>query len=468
MRKKTLRTILTGLILLVLFWGIHYLWSSLPVITGYAAKIASSSICLSGRSLAGIESQELGGFPLNLARVEWHPEDSTVTATVFGMARQKAIYRKGLGCTLVNGLTEEAIRSQHFLLAQVPAMNQDTIPWPDGDLLPDSLPAGIHFPELHQAVQYAFTEQDAKKPWRTRAVIVLYDGRLVAEQYAPGFDRHTPLLSWSMAKTITGTLTGILVGQGKLDTHQKAPVPEWQKVQDGREQITLEEILQQTTGLAFEEDYTKASSATNMLFREGDLGAYAAGLPLREKPGTRFYYSSGNSNILSRLIRHTVGDSAYHAFPAKALFYKIGMFSAVMEPDASGTFVGSSYVYANARDWARLGLLYAQNGNWHGEQILPENWVAAATRPAPVAPQGEYGYQIWLNAGARNNPLKRKYPSLPTDLYYADGYEGQSVFVIPGRKLVVVRLGQTAGDWFDVPGFLTGILQALPSLGDRQ
>lgn len=463
MRFSRIKKVLFAIVLIGLIWGTRYAWTSLPVITGYAAKIACSSICVSGRALPGIESQELGSFPLNLARVSWHPEDSSVSASVFGMATQKAIYRHGLGCTLINDLTEEQIRNQHFNLAPLPGVNQDTIPWPDGDLLPADLPAGIDSIGLHRAVQYAFAEQDAKRPWRTRAVVVVYDGKLVAEQYAPGFDRHTPLLSWSMAKTITGTLTGILVKEGKLNVHAKAPVPEWQNQNDGRGQITLEEILQQTTGLDFDEDYTKASSATNMLFRRGDMGAFTAGLPLREKPGSRFYYSSGNSNILSRIIRHTLGDSAYHAFPAKALFYKIGMLSAVLEPDASGTFVGSSYAYANARDWARLGLLYAQNGSWQGTQILSPEWVSAATRPSKVAPQGEYGYQIWLNAGAPGNASNRKFPSLPPDLYYADGYEGQSVFVIPSRKLVVVRLGQTAGNWFDVPGFLTGILSSLPN-----
>lgn len=463
MNVSRIKKVLFAVVLIGLIWGIRYAWTSFPVITGYAAKIACSSICISGRTLPSIESQELGSFPLNLARVSWHPEDSSVTASVFGMATQKAIYRQGLGCTLINDLTEAQIRHQHFTLAPVPAVNQDTIPWPDGDLLPAGLPAGIDSMALHRAIQYAFAEKNEKKPWRTRAVVVVYDGKLVAEQYAPGFDRHTPLLSWSMAKTITGTLTGILVGQGKLDVHQKAPFPEWGNQKDGREQITLEEILQQTSGLDFDEDYTKASSATNMLFKRGDMGAFAASLPLREKPGTRFYYSSGNSNILSRIIRHTLGDSAYHAFPAKALFYKIGMLSAVLEPDASGTFVGSSYAYANARDWARLGLLCAQNGNWHGTSVLSPDWVTAATRPSTVAPKGEYGYQIWLNTGAPGNASNRKFPGLPPDLYYADGYEGQSVFVMPSRKLVVVRLGQTAGDWFDVTGFLTGILHSLPN-----
>jgi CubicO group peptidase (beta-lactamase class C family) len=170
----------------------------------------------------------------------------------------------------------------------------------------------------------------------------LYDGQLVAEKYAPGFDRHTRLLSWSMAKTVTSALVGILVRQGKLIVDEPAPVPQWKGVKDGREKITLKHLLQQTSGLAFDEDYSKASNATNMLFREADMGAYTASLPLREEPGSRFYYSSGNTNILSGIIRRTVGDSLYYAFPQTELFFKTGIYSAVLEPDPAGNFVGSS------------------------------------------------------------------------------------------------------------------------------
>ena len=134
----------------------------------------------------------------------------------------------------------------------------------------------------------------------------------------------------------------------------------------------------------------------------------------------------------------------------------------LLEADASGTFVGSSYMFANARDWARFGLLYANDGMWKGQRILPEGWVSASIKPASAAPQGEYGYQFWLNAGQPGNPANRKFPSLPPDMFYADGYEGQYVFIIPSKKLVVVRLGQTPGPWFDINAFLQGIIESLP------
>ena len=459
---QLVKRILLISLFVLLAYGIRHLYTSFPIITGYSAKMACSCMYLSGRELQDIQREELGTFPLKLATVTLNKEDSSVTASVFGTARQKAIFRNGLGCTLVNELPEAAIRKQPVYLPVLPAVNQDSIDWPMGDRIPASLPGEPDNKKLQEAIQYAFDEKDTGHLWRTRAVIVLLDGKLVGEQYAPGYDRHTRQLSWSMAKSITSSLTGILVGQGKLQLQEPAPVPEWRGVKDGREKITLEHILHQATGLDFEENYAKSTNATNMLFRKADMGAYTAALPIEDTPGSKFYYTSGNTNILSRIIRQTVGEKDYQAFPASALFYKIGMFSAIMEPDASGTFVGSSYVFANARDWARFGLLYANDGVWNNERILPQNWVKQTATPVSVAPQGEYGYQFWLNAGALGHPDNRRFTELPADMFYADGYEGQFVFVIPSKKIVVVRLGQTAGDSFDVSGFLSRIIAATP------
>lgn len=447
----------------VLAYGVRYAWQAFPIISGYSAKMVCSCVYLSGRTVGSVEAEELGNYPLSLAGVRLNREDSSVTATVFGMAKQKAIFRTGLGCTLINELSEEEVRNQPVKPAWVPAINPDTVAWPMGDLLPDSFPAGIDRQRLHDAVQYAFTEQDQEKKWRTRAVVVLYDGQLVEEKYAPGFDRHTRLLSWSMAKSVTSALVGILVKQGKLDVKSPAAVPAWRSVKDGREQITLENLLQQTSGLAFEENYSKATDATNMLFRKADMGRYTAEHGLKDKPGSVFYYSSGNTNIISGIIRRTVGEDAYQAFPAEALFHKTGMYSAVMEPDAAGNFVGSSYMFASARDWARFGLLYAQDGNWNNERILPEGWVQKSSTPVSVAPKGEYGYQFWLNAGNPAGSANRTFPALPADMIYLSGHESQMVMIFPSRKLVVVRLGQTAGsNWFDTEGFMTRVLAAFP------
>jgi CubicO group peptidase (beta-lactamase class C family) len=267
-------------------------------------------------------------------------------------------------------------------------------------------------------------------------------------------------LGWSMAKSITSALIGMLVRDGRLRVDAPAPVPEWSKPDDPRHAITLIDLLQQCSGLQFEENYLKSSDATKMLFERADMGAYTAAHPLKQPPGTLWYYSSGNSNIVSRIIRQTVGEEKYHAFPYERLFYPTGMYSAILEPDASGTFVGSSYMYATARDWARFGLLYLGDGVFNGVRLLPEGWVRKSTTPAPAAPRGQYGYQFWLNAGTKDDPSDRTYPHAPPDLFCADGFEGQNVFIIPSRQLVVVRLGLTKGK-FNADRFLGDVLDAL-------
>ncbi|MFT4023766.1 MAG: serine hydrolase [Flavihumibacter sp.] len=449
--RRILLLLLLGLFLLV----IRYAWAAVPVITGYSAKMACSCHFLAGRSIESISAEELGSGPLHLASVTANDADSSVTATVLGLARRKAIYRRGLGCTLVTGITETDIRKQPLPVFK--PLPPDSGWWPNGDRLPDTIPAVLDKQKLDAAISKAFIDRDPEKPVRTRAVLVVYDQQLVGEKYGDGYSASMPLLSWSMAKSITSALVGILVKDGRLDISAPAPVAAWRSVTDGREHISLKNLLQQSSGLDFEEKYTKPTDATNMLYREADMAGFTAAHSLREAPGTRFYYSSGNSNIISGIIRQTVGDSSYYSFPQERLFHPIGIRSMVLEPDAGGTFVGSSYAFATARDWARFGLLYLNNGYWNGKQLLPEGWVKETVTPNPVAPMGEYGYQFWLNAG-------RRFPELPADMFYADGYEGQFVVVIPSRKLVLVRLGQTGNDQFDFPAFVKNILDALPPL----
>jgi len=458
--KRAVKRVFIIALLAVIAYGIHYAWASFPVISSYGAKNLCSCIFVAGRDEKDVKQQELGDFPLSIGTYKIDYKDSSVTGTVFGFASHKAIFRKGLGCTIVNDFSEKEIRAQHFILASAPSINTDSIPWPSGDLIrEDSSSNGVNKQQLQQVMQKAFEENDPKKISGTRAVIVLYDGKLVAEKYAPGYDVHSKMLGWSMAKSITAALIGILVKDGKLKVETSAPVPEWQKESDPRHAITLEQLLQQTSGLDFEEDYSKASEATNMLFKNGDMAAFTARRQLRYTPGTAFNYSSGNSNILSRIIRQTVGEAAYHSFPARALFYKIGMNSALLEPDASGTFIGSSFVYATARDWARFGLLYYNNGVWNGQQILPEGWVKKTSLPSAADSQKHYGYQFWLNGFDKKNMSKRLYPDVPADMYFADGYGGQQVYIIPSKKLVVVRLGLHG---FDENTLLKNIIACMP------
>ena len=313
------------------------------------------------------------------------------------MAKKKAIYRKGTGCTLINDIAENELRAQAFSIPAPPLLSTDLIPWPYGDKTADTIPSAIDKNKLEAAVDKVFTEPYPGKKQRTRAVVVVYNGQLIAEKYAPGFNKNTKMYGWSMAKSFTAALIGTLVKQGKLHVMQPAAVPEWSDPKDPRHAITLENLLQQTSGLDFMEDYSKASDVTNMLYKTGDMGAFAANHSLAHTPGSVFNYSSGNSNILSRIIRQTVGEKDYAAYPANALFYKIGMYNTLLEPDASGTYVGSSYINATTRDFARFGLLYYNDGVWNGERILPEGWVKQTVTSPAANKLKNYGYQFWLN-----------------------------------------------------------------------
>jgi CubicO group peptidase (beta-lactamase class C family) len=460
-KKKTGKRILLLLILAGLGYGVYFCSITLPIMSGYGAKNMCSAVFVAGRNEQQIRNQELNFSPMSLATFKVDYTDSSVTGSVFGFAKCKAIYRKGLGATLVSELSEQQIRDQHFVLAHVPAINQDTVAWPMGNKVDDSFPEAVNKAQLLQAIDNIFKEADTAKPIRTRAVVVVYDGKLIAEEYAPGFTKDTKLLGWSMTKSITSALIGLLVKAGKLNIDNPAPVPEWESTDDPRHAITIKDLLQQSSGLKFLEDYSKSSDGTNMLFKKADMGAYTASRPLKDIPGSVFYYSSGNTNILSRIIRQTVGEKAYHAFPYDSLFYKLGMYSVVLEPDASGTFVGSSYMYANARDWARFGLLYLNKGMYNNKRILSEDWIQQSVTPATSSITGEYGFQFWLNAGPKNNPAERAFPHAPTDLFYADGFEKQRVYIIPSKKLVVVRLGLTKYNNFKEDAFLAAILGAV-------
>ena len=268
-----------------------------------------------------------------------------------------------------------------------------------------------------------------------------------------------------MSKSVTNALVGVLVKKGNLDIHQPAPVPEWQNSDDPRRRITLDQLLRMSSGLEFNEAYAPFSDAVSMFYDSYDFAAYAVQKPLEAEPDTKFNYSSGTANIIARIVRRAAEEEYrnYYTFIHRELFDKIGMHSVVFEPDPSGTFVGSSYVFATARDWARFGLLYLQDGVWEGERLFPEGWVSYTTTPTRKAPLGEYGALFWLNAGSASNPASRRWPSIPIDAYWANGFQDQRVIIIPSRKLVLVRLGNSSSNdaWHDEK-FISEVLAALP------
>jgi CubicO group peptidase (beta-lactamase class C family) len=249
-----------------------------------------------------------------------------------------------------------------------------------------------------------------------------------------------------MTKGITNALIGVLVGQGRLNVYQPAPVEAWQG--DDRSRITIADLMHMKSGLNWWEFYGGPGDATGMLFKQKDMGEFAMKSTLRHPPGTVFNYSSGTANILSSLIRRTMGDREYYRFPYEQLFFRIGMYSAVLEPDAGGTFVGSSYCYATARDWARLGILYLQDGVCQGQRILPEGWVDF-TRAGD-----SYGALWWLNRDLHH-------PRLPPDTYSCEGYEGQYLWVIPSKQLVLVRLAAEHGNRLNPDEFVPSVVAAL-------
>jgi CubicO group peptidase (beta-lactamase class C family) len=451
---------LIAIFLVSFTYGVYYAWQTFPVMSGYAAKKMCSCVMLAGRDPSDVSKNELGRFPLSLSSAEANYSDSSASASVLGMATRKAIYRKGLGCSLLVESTEDEFRNQKVALATRPRVNQDSIAWPTGNLLSDSVPRGVAMNTINSWIDSAFAEPGPDKLRKTRAVVIVYDGKLIAERYAPPFDEKSLHTGWSMAKSVTNALIGILVKDGKLDLHAPAPIDTWKN--DNRKKITLNHLMQANSGLEWKEDYRAFDGVNQMLFKKKDMGKFAAESKSATEPGVKFYYSSGTTNILSHIVRETVGDNEYYKFPYEKLFYRIGMLNTTLEPDAGGTFVGSSYCFAPARDWARFGLLYLQDGVWEGERILPTGWVKYTTTPANGALQGQYGAQFWLNAGAPANAADRIYPSVPTDLFWAEGYEGQNVFILPSKKLVVVRLGLTQGDVLDDDKFLAGIIAALP------
>jgi CubicO group peptidase (beta-lactamase class C family) len=261
---------------------------------------------------------------------------------------------------------------------------------------------------------------------------------VVFERYGPGVDAGTTLISWSTAKSVTHALVGIAVRDGLLELDAPAPVPEW--AGDERRRITLRDLLTMRSGLRFVEDYVDDSTShcLDMLFGAGrdDVAGYAAALPLDHEPGTCFNYSSGTTNIVSRIVGQAVGggEDGMRRFMEDELFAPLGMSSAAPRFDAAGTFVGSSFLYCTARDYARFGLLYLDDGVWEGRRILPDGWVDFARTAVPV-PDGEefgYGAHWWLWDG-------QGFPGT----FAAHGYEGQYIVVCPSQRRVVVRLGKT-------------------------
>ncbi|MBS1666665.1 MAG: serine hydrolase [Bacteroidetes bacterium] len=457
--KKTLKYFF----LVVLICFLVFVWKFLPIISGHVAKEMCSDIFISGRTPDDIAQHETGIFLYNLASYTVNMEDSSVSASVLGFAKRKAIYRKGLGATLINGISETELRNQHIDVTSAFSFNQDTINFPQGNRVNDTINAGVDKEQINAAIKDAFNEPYNKQQRQTRTVVIVYDGQIIGEKYANGYSVNSKQLSWSMTKGIVNAMIGILVQKGKLNINSLAPIDQWKN--DERNKITIASLMHMSSGLRFWWFSAGPSDLTNMLFKEKNMSEFAIDKSLKDEPGNVFNYSDGTANILSYIIRKTVGDKDYYRFPYEQLFHKIGMNNTLLEVDASGTFVGSSYCYATARDWARFGLLYANDGVWNGERILPEGWVNFTTKASNAknsSKAGKYGALWWTNEADKNNPANKKYPHVPSDCISCQGYDGQYVWVIPSKKLVVVRFAFEQGSNLDPDIFLSEIIKALP------
>lgn len=426
----------------------------LPMIdagTGYKAKLLCSGVFVSKRREADVLAEDLrvDGFEtLRFFSSSIDRKARSTTASLLGFRRRVALFREGLGCTLAIDATERDIRAEASP-AEVREVS-DLSPmelWPEGSRVDlDAYSSEVDRSKLKSAMDFAFREPSPDLLQRTRAVVVVHRGRVVAERYASGFDRTTALLGWSMSKSALNALIGIAIANPEVSSELQKPLglsqtdllPAWRN--DERSSISLDNLMKMSSGLAFDEDYTNyEGDVLRMLFGTGNKGAFAAAKSAVAAPGTRWAYASGTSNIVSYVLRSRFKDKAdYLALPRRHLFNPLGMRTAVIEPDASGTFTASSFMYASARDWARLGLLFLRDGVWFGHRILPEGWVARSLTPARGSADALYGSHFWLKLPGSPHLGE---PPMPTDSFYMLGHDGQVVAMVPSRELVIVRLG---------------------------
>ncbi|SEO22001.1 serine hydrolase [Bradyrhizobium sp. OK095] len=361
-----------------------------------------------------------------------------VTVTLFGIGRSHAVYREGLGCTLEHG--------QGIADVALPPDDQQPA------LLPEIAGPGLVPPQsegLSTALDRAFAEP-AQPPYRrTRAIVVMKAGRIIAERYADGIGPETQLLGFSMTKSVISALTGILVRQGKLKLDGPAPVAAWKDPDDPRHAITVDQLLRHTAGIALgsslQASLGSAFEPVNVMkFAEDDMATYAESVPLATAPGTVWNYHDGNFLILSQLIRNAAGGKPADAlaFARRELFAPLGMRHVTLQLDGAGTVEGSSEMLASARDWARFGQLYLNDGVAGGKRILPEGWVNYSATATPNAWVG-IGAGFWTNQGDSFGAKLRVEHGWPHDAFFAKGTIGQYTIVIPSEKLVIVRLGRS-------------------------
>jgi CubicO group peptidase (beta-lactamase class C family) len=415
-------------------------YPKLNILAGYSAKNTGSSVFLGERSLAFTDSTDNNFSPVNLATDKVNIENKFATSSVLGLLTRKAIYREGLGSVLTLDKSDET--ASYLVPKRLKANN--TTPFPYGNApQKDTVFTNVDYKKLNETVNSTFGKN------KSRAVVVIYKNQIIAEKYGDGFSKDSRILGWSMTKSIMSTVFGVLQHQNKINIQDKAPIESWQK--DARKNITINNLLQMNSGLEWDENYDEISDATKMLFLERDMTKMQEEKELKYETNFSWNYSSGTTNLLSGILRKQFSThQAYLDFWYTDFIDKIGMNSMVVETDLAGNYVASSYAWATARDWAKFGLLYLHNGNWNGEELFNKKWVDYATTPTPSS-NGTYGAQFWLNA-------EKQFKEVPANMYFADGYQGQRVYILPDQDLVIIRFGLS---WFEENEFLKGVIKSI-------
>jgi CubicO group peptidase (beta-lactamase class C family) len=375
-----------------------------------------------------------------------------VRTTVLGAFAARAVYREGLGCVLVHG-NEPVPDAAGFKGSPIVSG------FAESEVVEPADPA------LRHALDVAFAEPDPAIHRLTKAIVVLHDGKLIAERYASGYGPETPIWGHSITKSITNALIGILVRQGKLRLDQPAPVAAWAASSDPRHAITIDQLLRMDSGLPFDETDNPVNPMSRMFFLENNMAQYAATVPLTEPPGTTWAYSNLGYVLLGQIAMNAAG--AHDAveteqFVRSQLFAPLGMRNAVIETDLAGTPIGSSHMYASARDFARFGQLYLDDGVVNGQRILPEGWVAYSR--SQTLKTG-YGAGFWTNLVNEGTvPVwgaSWGLPELPKDMFFARGAFGQYIVIVPSERLVVVRLGISVDGGTGIGDVVAQIIAAL-------
>jgi CubicO group peptidase (beta-lactamase class C family) len=421
---------------------------ALGVVTGYVAHNVCSKTFVSGLDPQTVFSETADRAVIRRLRFaltyQLDRAGQTVDASLAGFFGSHAAFREGFGCQLVHGTHEP-----YLLKSDIIALTTPKSPPLLGEI------AGLAIvepadPGLKAALDHAF-EEPATPPFRrTKAVVIVRDGRVIAERYAEGVGIDTELLGFSMTKSVINALLGILTQQGIVTPSFPAPVPEWRGPTDRRREIEVEHLMRMTTGLALDETNSGFDPSSQMLYLHDDTAGFAVKAPLIAPPGTRWVYSSPTTQILARIIRDAVGGPEQTlALAWRELFNPLGMRHVTLEFDGAGTLIGSTYMLASARDWARFGLLYLNDGVLAGKRILQENWVdfsAAATLDT------DYGAGFWTNRSEHPFAKDRVRLGIPRDAFFASGDLGQRVVIIPSQQMVVVRLGDATDPSGDIRG----------------